>query len=277
MTRIRVLVTSLLLLASASWAQPAGAAEERAPAWRFWEMTRQTSGPTQIFPVISAVFHESRVVLAATLLHREGRSVSIVPGGSMFSDEGKTAPSGYAAGTSLRCSASGCSASPARGFDLLGVVYKDRGANDRSANTVALAAYGVDIQVSAKEPGWVLHEVHRRASTVWSTDGGDASGVHSQHGGIELFQSAALPGGSRGSLAWGALPCTSIDVISSGIGTGTLTGGRTPVSATCPTSPGSLLSIATGPTTWRLTGPVAGTTATLNSDPGPVRLLVLSF
>lgn len=264
------------LLTVTPLADSAGAVNK--PSWKVWELTRVTSGPTSVFPLVSAAYNESRVVLAGAFIHRRGRVNTILPGASIFSDEGRTVPQAYAQGQSVRCSMQECSTFPARGFNMLGLLYEDDGADaPNSANVLLLMAYGVEPEIEADEKGWVLREVRRRVSTVWASDGGDAMGVHSQHAGGELFLSATLPGGSRGSIALGQLPCTSVGGVSTGVGSATLTGGPQPVTMSCPTQNSGLGQAAQRAVTWRLTGPVVGTTATPGlSGPGPVRLLVVT-
>jgi hypothetical protein len=190
--RLAVVCAALSVLATVL---PGVAAGRSAPQWRIWQLSRTTSGPTSIFPLIAAGYDESRVAFAGVFIHRDGRARTVLPGSVLFSDEGKTAPDAYRGGTRVTCAPEACSTSRTRGASFLGLTYQDKGVSANSANMILLAGWGRDVQIDAAEKGWALREVRAPVTAVWATDQADATGVQSR------FDSGhgKLPGGGHES------------------------------------------------------------------------------
>jgi hypothetical protein len=147
----------------------------------------------------------------------------------------------------------------------------------------------VKAKVMPKNEGWRMVTLKRKVTLLRARDVADLY-VSSASETIEHFTHAAAPGGDRGSMAIGALPCRGIPgTVSAGHGLASLTGGTHSEAAGCGASgPGVVDAVATHATTWRLSGDVWGTTSsgsgtlvsplvvkTVTTSPQDVRLLVV--
>lgn len=147
-------------------------------------------------------------------------------------------------------------------------------AGSGGTNVVFIVARGPEIRFSYKATGWAVKRVP--LSYRWVSGDDTASvAVHGRGNGVEVFDGeATLPGGRFGSVAVATAPCSesTSGLVSRGIGTMTLNGGRTTPSLTCPTDDQTIASYALHTTAWRAAGTVAGDTNTSEA-----RLFVLDL
>lgn len=126
-------------------------------------------------------------------------------------------------------------------------------------------------RVSFQGKGWQLQRVPLNYRYVEAADA-RATGVFTGSTVVELFESASLDGGARGSIATGAPPCSfssgaaGVGVVPRGAGTATLTGGSSPLSVTCPENIGRpyLTGVTHKRARWDLRGPVVGDATGVN-------------
>lgn len=122
------------------------------------------------------------------------------------------------------------------------------GRGDEVSHTrLYLAMEGTRIETSSISRGWRMHS--RSGGLARSTAGG--TGARAFGASVEAQPEARLPGGRRGSIGIGVPPCDEL-----GLGIVSLTGGRRPVTDTCPAYP--LSAAAKGATQWVLSGTAAG-------------------
>jgi hypothetical protein len=248
-----------------------------APRMQVWEIVRTSWAPSKLAVSLNAGFSDSRTILAMTFL----RGGNVLPGAYLSSDEGRSFPEAYAAGERVSCPAAAvCTKN--EGYNLATVYYNDNGKSDPVApDKVIVVTYGrasaVTIESSAKL--WKVRKVTRAVRAVWSSDSDSAVGVFHSVAGAEVFTSATLKGGSRGSVAIGVPPCSGAPGVAATLGAGmaTLSGGVKPVETVCPRDVARPSQVARKATTWTFSGTVAGMTAELVAEPGTVRLLVVDF
>jgi hypothetical protein len=137
---------------------------------------------------------------------------------------------------------------------------------------VLVVLVGDDRVVKAKlmpeNVGWRMVTLKRKVTLLRARDVADLYASSASET-VEHFTHAAAPGGDRGSLAIGALPCrTALGIVSAGHGQAKLSGGSQPKNAVCGAGgPVVVDAAAQRATTWRLAGDVWGTTTSASGTP----------
>lgn len=159
-------------------------------------------------------------------------------------------------------SGSGCDVLTGPGATYLGVTFPEKSAQpDRIY--LAISGLSPEVYLDKSTRGWRLTKTTLRARYALS-DRGDTSATGANVAGehVEKFTHASLPGGRRGSIAVGTLPCRPlhrVGYLREGYGTAVLTGGSAPGSFDCQKNFTDVIAVADGPTTWNLDGEVVGT------------------
>jgi len=271
------IVAGLLAMASL----PLHAAAAAPVRMQVWEITRTSWAPSKLAVFLFSGYSDSRTINALTYLRRTSAGYTVLPGAHLTSHEGTSTPQVYAQGERVSCvTVSACS--PTKGISYTIALYEDSGRNDPLApDTVVAVTYGRDVKVTVDKNNarqWRVRRVNRAVRALWSSDSVKAAGVWSSDLGFEAFTDGSVKGGPRGSVAIGVPPCSGTPVgAAAGVGTVTLAGGVAPVEATCPADTMRPSQVARKATTWTFSGPVAGLTAEMVSEPGTVRLLVVDF
>jgi hypothetical protein len=269
-------IAVLLAAATAFGLCPSAVLADAGPRYRVWEITRVSAGPTNIAVALTGSYEQQSRVLLAVGFFRSTGSATRGLGAYLTSDEATTAPQAFAAGRAVACTSSTCRTEVVRGYDLMTIYYHDMGgASALSANRIVAVGYGRSSTLEVDGKGWRVREVKRAVRAVWSTGGAGSTGFSQQDLGAEVFQRSFAAGGPRGSIAMASPPCSGVVSVGGGVGKATLTGGREPVSTTCPVDVAGVSQAATGRTSWVYEGLVAGLTAYVSPGPGPVRLLVV--
>jgi hypothetical protein len=240
---------------------------------RVWQLDRVRGGKTG-FKVAAGFQMDERGALAAyvPVTVSAGRVTAAGPA-DVTEASTATGPLVYSQGATYGCSAVGtCAvlAGPGAMSYSVGAAYPTSNAPQRAYVVVI----GVAPTLQPLElDGWRVRLV---SNTVRRTVAGQAAaaGVTAEDNTVEHFDSASAAGGRRGSVALGAPPCRHVPRYGAArmaVGTATLTGGRKAASMTCPQDVWNVSAVASGPTTWRLTGPVDGVAW------GPTRLLVIDL
>lgn len=240
---------------------------------RVWQLDRLRGGETS-FKVAASFAMDERGSLAAfvPVTVARGRVAATGPA-DLIEASTATGPTAYAEGSSYGCGAAGtCSvlAGPGAMSYSIGGIYKNASAPQR----VYLVVIGIEPSLKPLELiGWRVRPVSNTVRRVQAAKGG-AVGAVAEDTTVEHFDAAAASGGRNGSVAIGSPPCRHVPragVARMAVGTATLSGGRKAASMACPQDVWNVSAVASGTTTWRLTGPVDGIAW------GPTRLLVIDL
>jgi hypothetical protein len=250
-----------------------------------WVASRVGSGPTNLVVEMSVGYDNTRAILAASFARTTASGVRALPDAAVYSDEGHDGAYIYAPGQPSHCVGvlTKCSITRARGYLVMAVYYGDDGlsGDSNAADRIYMVTTGTRPVVHVHGTGnvsWRVRATTMTAKALWAdTADNGATGAWTTKGGAEVFTTAELRGGPNGSLAMAVPPCSGTVNVGAGVGSATLSGGRTKQVVECPRDVSALSDTAPRKTTWRFDGLVAGLNAKLVSDPGPVRLLVIDF
>lgn len=142
----------------------------------------------------------------------------------------------------------------------MGLTVTNR-AGETGVNVVLLTVRAPRVTYRVEAKGWAV----KRVPTSFRWVGGDGvalGGSYALGHGVEAFSDASAPGGRFGSVGIATAPCSqsTTGVVSRGVGTITLDGGRTRPSLTCPTSDNTITSWADAATEWQVSGTAFGDT-----------------
>lgn len=271
------------LLAPAAAAAPAGSGT-------VVFLTRTTNAPSVLEAKYSAGT-DGRSSSAVGFWSLDGRGQAL-EGGMAVTSGGYQAPETNPAGGPIGCVTLPVKPAPVCESRVGGVVFgtfRLETAGSAGPRKLVIAFAGdprlFKISLTSASRGWTLAR-SARGVRLKRTQDSQGTYVVSSSEGVERFEEATLPGGSRGSLAVAALPCRTFPGgASTGTGEAVLEGGDEPQPLSCPGGPVQAIDQSRARTAWTLRGPVIGVTASgiqatgavgaVSSSSQDVRLLVV--